>query len=71
MLVQIPPHLLKMRCLRRLVKSMMRPPICAQHFMMYVKKPFYTFTTQDAVAKSLTVDSKKTKRGTNFEKHVY
>lgn len=71
MLVQIPPRPLKMRCLRRLVKSTMRPPICAQHFMMYVKKPFYSCTTQDAVAKNLTVDSKETKRRTNFEKHVY
>ena len=62
MLVQIPLHLLKMRCLKRLVKSTMRLPVFAQHFMMYVKeKPFYTYITQDAVAKNVTDRKKKGK----------
>lgn len=36
MLVQILLHLLKMLCLRRLVKSMMKLRACVLHYMMYV-----------------------------------
>jgi hypothetical protein len=41
MLVKILPHLPKMRCLRKLVRSMMKLHVFALHFMMYEYSSLY------------------------------